>query len=295
LDKWDLFDMWIRVFGCPDTLCRDFLGLFVVGSLVGKTKEVDMKFTREHGIARMRFDCANPQIIPGFGIEIHVEALTGSVVLASFADQDEDNDDSDSKKDGVGPHEADNSDKGKPPSDVAPADKAAEEQQKEQTGSEEMVEAVDHVQVGIDHSACPSNSPLNRGSKSVPSKRWYQIVEEDETEATRSAPHVAVCEPTVARQDNHVAAGVVDKLVFSLPGQTVDEEDSMASIHSQSVVFSQNDAASEVGTGKNMISSLPRAENPVLSLPRQAVHDSQQGVISSEVSFPTDVVKEGDE
>jgi hypothetical protein len=57
LDKWGIYDIWIRVFGCPDTLCRDFLGLFAVGSLVGKTKEVDMKFTREHGIARMRIDC----------------------------------------------------------------------------------------------------------------------------------------------------------------------------------------------------------------------------------------------
>ncbi|KAM0869596.1 hypothetical protein ACQ4PT_040577 [Festuca glaucescens] len=181
LDKWGLFDMWIRVFGCPDTLCRDFLGLFAVGSLVSKTKEVDMKYAREHEIACMRIDCANPQLIPryldhffdgeGFGIEIHVEALDGSVVPAGFADQDEDNDDSDSKKDGDGIHEADNSDKGKPPSAVVPADKAVEEQQKEQTGSEEMVEAVDHVQVVIDHFACPSASPLNRGSKSVPSKR----------------------------------------------------------------------------------------------------------------------------
>jgi hypothetical protein len=304
LDKWGIFDMWIRVFGCPDTLCRDYLGLFAVGSLVGKTKEVDMKFTREHGIARMRIDCANPQLIPryldhfwdgeGFGIEIHVEALDGSVVPAGFADQDEDNDDSDSKKDSDGTHEANNNDKGKPPSAVAPADKAAEEQQNEQTGSEEMVEAVDQVQVGIDHFACPSTSPLNRGSKSVPSKRWYQIVEEDETEVTGSAPHGVVCEPIVARQDNHVATGVVDKLVFSLPGQTVDVEDSMASIHRQSVNLSQNNVQTEVGTGENLISS-PRAEDPVLSLPRQAVHDSQEGVISSQVSFPTDVVEAGDE
>jgi hypothetical protein len=79
LDKWEIYDIWIRVFGCLDTLCRDFLGLLDVGSLVGKTKEVDMKFTWEHGIARMRIGCTNPHLIPryldhfydgeGFGIE----------------------------------------------------------------------------------------------------------------------------------------------------------------------------------------------------------------------------------
>jgi hypothetical protein len=60
------------------------------------------------------------------------------------------------------------------------------------------------------------------------------------------------------------------------------------------VNLSQNNVQTEVGTGENLISS-PRAEDPVLSLPRQAVHDSQEGVISSQVSFPTDVVEAGDE
>ena len=60
LDKWGLYDIWVRVSGCPETLCRDYLALFAVGSLVGKTKEVDMKFTREHGIVRARIDCACP-------------------------------------------------------------------------------------------------------------------------------------------------------------------------------------------------------------------------------------------
>jgi hypothetical protein len=66
LDKWEVFDIWLRVFGCPDTLRRDLLGIFAVVSLVGKSKEVDMKFTREYGIARMLIDCANPQLIPRY-------------------------------------------------------------------------------------------------------------------------------------------------------------------------------------------------------------------------------------
>jgi hypothetical protein len=44
-------------------LCRDYGVLFVDGSLVGKATEIDMKFTREHGVVRARIDYANPQAI----------------------------------------------------------------------------------------------------------------------------------------------------------------------------------------------------------------------------------------
>ena len=114
LDKWGFFDVWIRVLGCPDTLCRDYLGLFAVGSLVGKVKEVDMKFTREHNIARMRVDCVNPRLISryldhsydgeGFGIELHVEALDGTVVPAGFADHENDDADDNTNKGEDGDH-----------------------------------------------------------------------------------------------------------------------------------------------------------------------------------------------
>jgi hypothetical protein len=38
LDKWGLFDIWVRAHGCPDNLCRDYLALFALGSLIGKTR-----------------------------------------------------------------------------------------------------------------------------------------------------------------------------------------------------------------------------------------------------------------
>jgi hypothetical protein len=47
------------VSGCPDTLCRDYLALFALGSLIGKATKIDMRFTREHGIVRAWIDCAN--------------------------------------------------------------------------------------------------------------------------------------------------------------------------------------------------------------------------------------------
>jgi hypothetical protein len=93
LDKWGLFDIWVRAHGCPDNLCRDYLALFALGSLIGKTREVDMRFTKEHGIVRMRIGCANPQDIPskidyvyeeeGFGILFYIENGDGDVVPAS--------------------------------------------------------------------------------------------------------------------------------------------------------------------------------------------------------------------
>jgi hypothetical protein len=42
LDLFALTETWVRVFGCPYKLCCDYLALFPVGSLIGKTQEVDM-------------------------------------------------------------------------------------------------------------------------------------------------------------------------------------------------------------------------------------------------------------
>jgi hypothetical protein len=50
VDKWGLYDIWVRITGCPEALCRDYLALSAVGSLVGKATEIDMKFTREHAV-----------------------------------------------------------------------------------------------------------------------------------------------------------------------------------------------------------------------------------------------------
>ena len=63
-DKWGLYDIWVRISGCPEPLCRDYLALFAVGSLIGEAKEIDMRFTREHGIVKARLDCPNPEGIP---------------------------------------------------------------------------------------------------------------------------------------------------------------------------------------------------------------------------------------
>jgi hypothetical protein len=96
VDKWGMYDIWVRITGCPEALCRDYLALFAVGSLVGKATKIDMKFTREHGVVRARIDCANPQAIPrrlehyydgeGFALYFDVEAPDGSIVPAGEFD-----------------------------------------------------------------------------------------------------------------------------------------------------------------------------------------------------------------
>jgi hypothetical protein len=52
VDKFKLDEAWVRVSGCPYKLRCDYLALFAVGSLIGKTTEVDMAFTRKHGVVR---------------------------------------------------------------------------------------------------------------------------------------------------------------------------------------------------------------------------------------------------
>ncbi|KAM0879230.1 hypothetical protein ACQ4PT_034369 [Festuca glaucescens] len=53
LDSWKIQEAWVRVSGCPKELRDDYLALFAVGSLIGKTKQVDMEFTRAGEVVRL--------------------------------------------------------------------------------------------------------------------------------------------------------------------------------------------------------------------------------------------------
>jgi hypothetical protein len=89
-NKWGLYDVWVQIKGCPEPLCRDYLALFVVGSLIGKTEEVNMKYTREKGVVRARVSCLNPMEIPqsvshyydgeGYNIEFVIESVDGETI-----------------------------------------------------------------------------------------------------------------------------------------------------------------------------------------------------------------------
>jgi hypothetical protein len=88
LDKFCLSSVWVRVHGvCYKERC-DYLSLFGVGSLIGKTKEVDMAFTRSHTVVRMLVEVTRVEHLPtttvdhtydgqGYGLLFKLESQPG--------------------------------------------------------------------------------------------------------------------------------------------------------------------------------------------------------------------------
>jgi hypothetical protein len=56
--------VWLRVRGIPTDVRTDFLSLWAVCSLFGKTKEVDMVHTRKNKELRLRIGCLDHTLIP---------------------------------------------------------------------------------------------------------------------------------------------------------------------------------------------------------------------------------------
>jgi hypothetical protein len=88
LDMFELTETWVRVFGCPYKLRCDYLALFVVGSLIGETQEVDMAFTRQHSAVRMRVLVTDLKFIPN-GIVDHVYDGVGYGIVFNIEGEDE--------------------------------------------------------------------------------------------------------------------------------------------------------------------------------------------------------------
>jgi hypothetical protein len=61
--KFVLPKVWIQFTGLPPHL-QDYLILWAMGSIMGVTKDVDMEFTRQHGISRVQVMVMNPNLIP---------------------------------------------------------------------------------------------------------------------------------------------------------------------------------------------------------------------------------------
>ena len=57
-------EIWVRVSGIPPKHLGDFLAMWTVGYLIGKTVKVDMKCTRKHGMLRILVGCLNYTKIP---------------------------------------------------------------------------------------------------------------------------------------------------------------------------------------------------------------------------------------
>jgi hypothetical protein len=61
---WTAEDVWVRVHDLPSPVLDDFLALWALGSLFGKTKDIDMAFTRANDILRICITCLNSSLIP---------------------------------------------------------------------------------------------------------------------------------------------------------------------------------------------------------------------------------------
>ncbi|KAM0920293.1 hypothetical protein ACQ4PT_007600 [Festuca glaucescens] len=57
-------EVWVRIAGVPSDVRADFLALWGLGTLLRKTKEVDMAYTRKNKVARMLIGCVNHNLIP---------------------------------------------------------------------------------------------------------------------------------------------------------------------------------------------------------------------------------------
>ncbi|KAM0877147.1 hypothetical protein ACQ4PT_035692 [Festuca glaucescens] len=57
-------EVWLGVTGIPSDVRNDYIALWALGSLFGKTMEVDMAFTRKTKILRLRIGCMDASLIP---------------------------------------------------------------------------------------------------------------------------------------------------------------------------------------------------------------------------------------
>jgi hypothetical protein len=179
--------------------------LFAVGSLIGKTEEIDMKYTRENEVVRARVSCLNPTEIPqsvshyydgeGYNIQFVIESVDG--VSIQEENQEDDERPGDQEKKGDDTHNKEESE-----NNVQP--KAAEDAAKKGNNSNSSnsakgdssapadQETVNVGSIAISYSLNPMASScyeIEHECKSVPSKkRWADWVDEDAEDPSFSAP-----------------------------------------------------------------------------------------------------------
>jgi hypothetical protein len=61
---WRADDVWVRVYDIPTPVLDDFLALWALGTLFGKTRDIDMVFTRANDVLRILITCLDPTLIP---------------------------------------------------------------------------------------------------------------------------------------------------------------------------------------------------------------------------------------
>jgi hypothetical protein len=61
---YSLPEVWVRVSGLPSDIITDYLSLWSVGTLFGKTLDVDMAYTRKNKVLRTKIGCLDSRLIP---------------------------------------------------------------------------------------------------------------------------------------------------------------------------------------------------------------------------------------
>jgi hypothetical protein len=61
---WVPEDVWVRVSGLPPVALDDYLALWALGDVFGKTLDIDIAFTRQNNVLRMLITCLDTALIP---------------------------------------------------------------------------------------------------------------------------------------------------------------------------------------------------------------------------------------
>ncbi|KAM0836214.1 hypothetical protein ACQ4PT_062457 [Festuca glaucescens] len=102
-------EVWVRVSGLPTDIRSDYLSLWGVGTLFGKTLDVDMAYTRNNKVLRTKIGCLDRTLIPKdtdmfirrgfFKLHFEVEEANGSQEV-NMVEENNGNDGSDDAHDG---------------------------------------------------------------------------------------------------------------------------------------------------------------------------------------------------
>ena len=60
---WTAEDIWVRVYDLPPFALDDFLTLWALGDIFGKTKDIHMTFTRANNVLHILITCLVPSMI----------------------------------------------------------------------------------------------------------------------------------------------------------------------------------------------------------------------------------------